>query len=56
MINFINFQILDVYSLTVKVKNASFIVILALVGFTLLLVNENQLNENWFVHCLSCIG
>tara|TARA_B100001109_G_C18415565_1_gene268409 strand:- start:151 stop:321 length:171 start_codon:yes stop_codon:yes gene_type:complete len=56
MINFINFQILPVYSLIMKVKNVSLIVIVAIAGFTLLLVNESQLNENWLVHCLSCIG
>jgi len=38
------------------VKNLVLIVIAAVSGFIVLLVNENSIDENWMVHCLSCIG
>ena len=38
------------------VKSLVLIVIAAVSGFIALLVNENNIDENWMVHCLSCIG
>tara|TARA_B100001778_G_scaffold188386_1_gene155141 strand:- start:304 stop:426 length:123 start_codon:yes stop_codon:yes gene_type:complete len=38
------------------VKNIILIVGVTAAGFTALLLNENSIDENWMVHCLSCIG
>jgi len=39
-----------------SLKNTSFLLITATLGFIALLNIENSVNENWMVHCLSCIG
>ncbi len=38
------------------VKNIILIISVAVSGFTALFLNENSIDENWMVHCLSCIG
>tara|TARA_Y100000992_G_C21200975_1_gene460419 strand:- start:185 stop:307 length:123 start_codon:yes stop_codon:yes gene_type:complete len=37
-------------------KSISLMILIGLAGFLALLFNENLVNENWMVHCLSCIG
>ena len=38
------------------IKNISFLLIAAILGFIALLNIENDINEKWMVHCLTCIG
>tara|TARA_B100000035_G_C20967948_1_gene539656 strand:+ start:337 stop:459 length:123 start_codon:yes stop_codon:yes gene_type:complete len=38
------------------IKNIILIVGVTVSGFIALLLNENSIDENWMVHCLSCIG
>jgi len=39
-----------------NIKQVTFRVLLAAIGFLLLSTNENLIDEKWMVHCLSCFG
>jgi len=56
MINFFNFQIQSVYYSNMPLKNWTFIGVAIVLGFIALSSLDSQTNENWIVHCFSCIG